>query len=550
MSTLPTKETLTVEFKSDRKALSDGEIVLAAICLANTNGGHLYLGIENDGTVTGATSQHQDTHRLAAMIANMTSPSLSVRVKVIEAGKHRVAEIEVPQSRQLVGTKDGRYQRRVLKADAEPECVGMLTHEIAGRLSQLGQADFTAQPIEDLDRQALDPVERERLKRLIAEYRGDSSLLGLTDSEFDAALGLTVRVGDRVLPTLAGLLILAKSEILERHVPTHEVAFQLLRGTKVVVNEFYRWPLGRVFERMMDHLSTIVTEQEVNVGMFRVPVPSIDRRAFREALVNALTHRDYARLGQIYVRLKDDELTISSPGGFVNGVTLDNLLRVDPTPRNPRLADIFKRLGLSERTGRGVDIIYEGTLRYGRPAPNYRRSTSESVLVAMDARPADLEFAEAIVEEERKRARPLSLDALIVLGKLKIVKRATSAELAETLQTRDQNDAKAAVEELVEVGLVDAHGAGKGRSYTMSASLYGRLGQKAEHIRQTGFEGEQQRQMVLNYVKRHGTIRRSDVVDLCSISDDQAKRVLRRLVEQGQLVAKGSGRGAHYEVAQ
>lgn len=547
MSTLPTKETLKVEFKSDRKSLPDSEIVLAAICLANTEGGHLYLGIENDGTVTGATAPHQDTHRLAAMIANMTSPSLSVRVKVIEAGAHRVAEIEIPQSRQLVGTKDGRYQRRVLKADAEPECVGMLTHEIAGRLSQLGQADFTAQPMEELDRQALDPVERERVKRLISDYRGDNSLLGLTDIEFDAALGLTVRVGDRVVPTLAGLLILAKSEVLERQVPTHEVAFQLLRGTNVVVNEFYRWPLGRVFERMMDHLSTIVTEQEVNVGLFRVPVPSIDRRAFREALVNALTHRDYARLGQIYVRLKDNELTISSPGGFVNGVTLDNLLRVDPTPRNPRLADIFKRLGLSERTGRGVDIIYEGTLRYGRPAPNYRRSTSELVVVAMDARPANLQFAEAIVEEERRRERPLSLDALIILGSLKDVKRATMAELAESLQTRDQNDAKAAVEELVEAGLVEAHGTGKGRSYTMSAGLYRKLGQKAEHIRQTGFDAEQQRQMVLKYVKEHGSIKRGDVMELCGLSGDQAKRLLAALAREGLLQKRGERRHAFYE---
>lgn len=55
MSQLPTKESLTVEFKSDRKGLSDGEIVLAAVCLANAEGGKLYIGIENDGTVTGAT---------------------------------------------------------------------------------------------------------------------------------------------------------------------------------------------------------------------------------------------------------------------------------------------------------------------------------------------------------------------------------------------------------------------------------------------------------------------------------------------------------------
>lgn len=300
------------------------------------------------------------------MIANSTVPSLSVRVRVHTSDQHQVAEIEVPQSTQLVGTRDGRFQRRVLKADGTPECIGMQPHDLASRMSEIGQADFTAQPLSALGRDSFDAVERERLKRLIRDYNGDQALLGLTDAEFDAALGFTARQGNRVVPTLAGLLMLGKPDALAERVPTHEIAFQVLCGTTVVINEFYRWPLGRVFEQMMDHLKALVTEQEVMVGMLRVGVPSVDRRAFREAVVNAMSHRDYARLGQIYVRLKDDELTVSSPGGFVRGVTLDNLLRVDPTPRNPRLADAFKRLGLSERTGRGVDIIYEGSLRYGR----------------------------------------------------------------------------------------------------------------------------------------------------------------------------------------
>lgn len=91
--------------------------MLAAVCLANAEGGRLYLGIENDGRVTGASMKRQDTHRVAALIANSTSPSLSVRVTVQDAGKYRVTIIEVPQSRQLLGTTDGRFLRRVLKGD-------------------------------------------------------------------------------------------------------------------------------------------------------------------------------------------------------------------------------------------------------------------------------------------------------------------------------------------------------------------------------------------------------------------------------------------------
>jgi ATP-dependent DNA helicase RecG len=165
----------------------------------------------------------------------------------------------------------------------------------------------------------------------------------------------------------------------------------------------------------------------------------------------------------------------------------------------------------------------------------------------MDARPANLKFVEAVVEVERRRGRSFSLDALIILGKLRDVKRATLTELMDALQNQEANDVRAAVEELVEAGLLQAHGATKGRSYTMSAMLYRQLGQKAEHIRQTGFDSEQQRQMVSNYVKEHGTIRRAEAMELCGLGEDQAKRLLRQLVQGGQLVQKGSGRGVFYE---
>ncbi len=61
------------------------------------------------------------------------------------------------------------------------------------------------------------------------------------------------------------------------------------------------------------------------MGLFRVPVPLVDMAAFREAVANALIHRDYHRLGAVHVRLEDDALVVSNPGGLVDGVTLANL---------------------------------------------------------------------------------------------------------------------------------------------------------------------------------------------------------------------------------
>lgn len=96
------------------------------------------------------------------------------------------------------------------------------------------------------------------------------------------------------------------------------------------------------------------------MGLFRVPIPDYSLEGFREAFNNAIIHRDYTRLGSVYVQLHHDHLLIANPGAFPAGITVENILVHEPKPRNPRLADAFKRIGIVEQTGRGVDRIYMG----------------------------------------------------------------------------------------------------------------------------------------------------------------------------------------------
>ncbi len=100
-------ETLVVEFKGDQKPLPDRDLVAAIVALANTDGGDLYLGVEDDGTVTGLHPNHQDITGLSALIANKTNPPISVRVGLLRYKETPVAHIRVPKSRQLVSTSEG-----------------------------------------------------------------------------------------------------------------------------------------------------------------------------------------------------------------------------------------------------------------------------------------------------------------------------------------------------------------------------------------------------------------------------------------------------------
>lgn len=545
--TIPTKESLRVEFKSDRSKLADRDIALVVVCLANTEGGDLYLGVEDDGTVTGLHPDRRDQYRLAASIANRTSPSIDVRVTVFEELGHLVARIEVPRSLAVVSTVDGQTQRRRLKHDGTPECVALLPAEAISRLGDLGQMDFSARPVPGATLDDLDPEERRRLREVHQRFQAssDPALRDLSDDDLDGALGFVDVVDGRRTPTVAGLLVIGRERAIARHLPSHEVMFQVFDGADLRVNDAWRGPLLRVFVAIEAHLRVRNEQNETQVGLFRVPIPTVDERGFREAVLNAFVHRDYARSGAIHVQWGADTIEVGNPGGFVEGVTLDNLLVTQPRARNRCLADALKRIGLVERSGRGVDLIFAGVLRYGRPSPDYSRSDRDSVTVVLSQGQADVAFLRMILEEEQRLGAPIAIPALIALAQIRKERRCPLAAITKAIQ-RGESEARGVVERLVEAGLVEARGERAGRVYILSERVYQLTDRTVGYQRQKGLELAEQEALVLRHVKKQGEVRRADVVRLCHLNDDQATRLLKRLVKSGKLVPEGSRRGTRY----
>lgn len=381
---------------------------------------------------------------------------------------------------------------------------------------------------------------------MLEENRGDEILLELSDEELARALGLVQLKQGSPTPTLAGLLLLGQESSLRKHVPAHEVAFQVMRGTDVAVNEFRRWPLLRVLEWVMESFQVRNEERELNIGLFRVGVPTYDRRGFREAVNNAFIHRDYTQLGAVHVQMHDDHVRINNPGGFVVGIRPDNLLVTDPRARNPRIADAFKRIGLVERTGRGVAIIYRGQLRNGRLPPDYTLSTEAGVTVILPGGPADLDLVQLIVTEENRMQRSFSVDELLILAHV-WRERTINTQTAAQLTQRDDSHTRSVLENLVEIGLLERRGDTKGRTYLLSASVYREMGQPEAYVRARGFEPLQMEQMVLQYIRAYSHISRHEAADLCRISKRQATYLLRKMTDQGLVKRSGKGRGTVYE---
>ncbi len=544
-------ETYTVEFKGEHRApLHDRAIVEVVVCLANGLGGSLLIGVEDDGTVTGARPRHgahTDTLRLQAMVANSTTPPVSVDAAVVTHGGGLVVVVTVPDEPRVVGTTRGLYQRRALGGDGKPACIAFPAHEMLAREVDRSAVDYATLPVRGATWADLDPLEIERVRRLVREGgpTADPVLATLADADIARALGVATDVDGAPVPLMGALLLFGRIDALERAVPMHEVAFQVLQREAVEVNEITRWPLLRAADELFTRIRARSTDEEVDAGLLRIALPSLPDAVVREVVANALVHRDWTRLGPVRVQMTENALEVANPGGLPAGVPVDNILRMS-NARSPRLAEAFKRVGLVERTGRGVDRMFSTLLRIGREQPDYSLTTDESVRAVIPVASADRALARYIIERENRLQRPTPLGQLLILHALRHGGRQRTHDLALVLQQTDAQ-ARAVLAELVSDGQVEARGDGPGRTYHLAAAVYRALDSPAAHTRVRGFDRLQQEQMALSYVDAQGRITRGQVADLCGLSPTQAGYVLRRMVDHGLLTRHGDRRWAYYD---
>lgn len=550
MRTIPTKETLEIEFKSDVKSYPDHALVEEIVGMTNTVGGVLFLGVEDDGTITGIQKKHKDAVGVTALIANSTVPPISVRAEVIKEEKE-VLKIEIPRSRGVVSTFSGKILRRRLKLDGSPEVIPMYSYEIPSRLSELGLLDFSAQPLAGAVLDDLDPNQRIRLRRIIQNRQGgEKALLTLPDDELDIALRLVTEVAGKYVPTMTGMLLIGKEERIAELMPTARSTFQVLEGTAVRINEDSSKPLLELFENYETYLKAWNPERETEYGLFRIPIPEFDWAAYREGLVNAFCHRDYTMLGSVRVLIDDEGMSISNPGGFIDGVNLKNLLTVEPHGRNPALADAMKRIGLAEKTGRGIDRIYEGSIIFGRPWPDYTESTSRTVKLFIQRAKANLPFAKLIADEQKRQQKTLSIYTLMILSLLNGERRCSLDRIIEVTNL-SENKVRAAVENMIEIGLIEASGNGKNRSFILGKKVYREANESIKYVRQTDIDSIRRPELIMKLAKtQQGIITKQDVIDLFKISPAQAYSLLKQLKNENKITLLNGGKYARYKIVE
>lgn len=457
-------ESETLEFKEWSREWEQGEAgrrkfyrLLAeyAVCFANHKGGTLVIGVREKAkgraqAIVGCGVYHMP--ELRARIYDLTDPHILVESEelLIDDLGARLLLIHIPQGVGIHTTTDG-----VAKVRVGTECKPMTGTMRQQRLIEAGLIDFTDAPLPCSVKEAFDPLEVARLKRLIEARKPGSPLL-------------------RLQP-----------------------------------------------EQLKD----------------------LPEETYREALLNAVQHRDYCSQSAVFVKHYPDRLEISNPGSFLAGITPDNILRQDSHPRNRRLTEALRRIGLVERAGVGVQRMFYAQLSSGKPPPNYSTSGA-SVRVTLYDGSLDESFTRFVRQRERE-GQSLGLDELLILFALRRQRELSLAEATRTLQL-NLDRVRAILLQMLRKGLLERSGARGTQLFRLSGTVYQQLGESIAYIREAGIDALRYEELILSYVRQFGAINNRITRELLGVDVNAAKRLLTKPHSEGKLTRIGKRRGAYY----
>jgi ATP-dependent DNA helicase RecG len=339
-------------------------------------------------------------------------------------------------------------------------------------------------------------------------------------------------------PLYAALILLGTKEAVGRLLPQAEVVFEF-RAEDDSIRHQQRVEFREGFlayqERLWQLINLRNDVQQVQDGFFIQEVQTFNEVVVREALLNAVSHRDYRLQGSVFVRQFGRKLEISSPGGFPPGITRDNLL-YKQFARNRRLAEALQKCGLIERSGQGVDTIYMRSLREGKTLPDYSGSDAHEVRLKLNGEIQDPRFLRFLEKIGSEVDLAVSTDDAILLDQIN-----RNQPISEWLRPR--------LSRLYDCGIVERVGRGRGTKYLLSRRFYDSIGRPGAYTHRRGLDRLFMKGLLQTHLKQNGArgarlAEMQDVLPASSLND--IKRMLNELKGEGLITLVGRTNGARW----
>ena len=539
---LDKKETDTVEFKSWVKARNIKEIISLAvdelIAFANSKGGTVYFGVEDNPIEVTGCDKNYDRQRIIEGVYDKTVPPLFTEITDFEYKGKLVIAISVKSDGKTYTTTDGRCLKR-LGRNSKPT----YPNELSSVYSSFQNPDFSGRIVSESTLDDVNKLEVYSLKERLRVRDAKSTLPDLDDKDFLRDLQLIKFDGNVEKLTVAGLLFVGKETSIQRLLPQAEVIY--LHYSDNNLEEYdarldLKMPLINVIDKLTERVQAYSKIENIQVGLFRLEVEDFPERVFQEALLNALSHRDYQSNAAVYVKQYPDRIVIENPGGFLDGITEDNIITHPSIPRNKLIAETLQNLKYVQRTGQGVDIIYKDMVSTGKPYPRYR-SFNDAVTLTIFSSIDNTEFVKFITEIQEKNNRIMPLAEMMILRDLMNNRKEQLSELSRTVQ-KSLDETKKACNELVAGGLIEIIG----KEYMLTAKVYEALKSDVEYTRDKTVQYIKAKNMILEYLNINDTITSGKIQEMCGFTKQQARGVIDKMRNEGIIFLCKKGKKSYY----
>jgi ATP-dependent DNA helicase RecG len=533
---------------NQKKALK--AVVDAAVCMANGGGGTVVFGVADrargrERAIRGVPPE-VDLHRVKRAVYDGTDPRLTPVIEElrVQEGTGRLLVMHVLPGIPPYTDTSGRGTVRI-GTDCQP-----LTGTLRRRIGvETGESDYTTLPLNGPPDSMLSPAALERLRDVARHEGAPGELLSMSDVDLLSALGV-VRKGKL---TRAGVLLAGNKDAIADHVPSYLWTHLRMRGAGEYTDRADgRDALPVALQRIEERILADNPIQTVRQGLFHFEYRTFPEIALREALLNAFSHCDYRLGSPILIRQYRDRLEISSPGGFIGGVSPENILHHPPITRNPGLVDALVRLRLVNRSTLGVQRMFHALLIEGKEPPLIE-DLGEAVQFTFRA--SDLSVpVRTFVAEEGKRGVELTVVRLLVLQHLlrhPEVDTATAARICQLPETRAR-DLLSAMER--ELEYLERGGAGRGTYWTLRPEIHRRLKAPGHPDRDLRLDWEAAKATVLSVLRRKAEqgepgLTNMEIRRLTRLDRNQVVRLMKELREEHPDVAPpGRGRYARHEI--
>ena len=364
-------ETTTGSDILELKETFDKAAVGAAIAaLATHKGAKLLIGVKNDKTLVGidAAKDLQDT---LVSLARSCKPPVYIDIEAVPYEKKTLVIITVPKGPEPPYSFKGIFYKRV-GATNQPLTANEITKI---KLESTGQSfdNLAAQStIRKATLQDIDDIKVQKFARIAAEK---GRLSAFVENTKQALFNLGILINDQEpSPTNAAIMMFGKDP--REFIPYCALKLARIKGT-TIANEFLDMQdivgdIPTIIEQADSFVKRNTKSGAKIVGMERLTITEYPHEAIREAIVNAIAHRDYGLIkSAIQVTIFDDRIEVFNPGSLLFGLTEERIIAGASLRRNPKLADLLFKAGYVENWGTGIPRMRGAMQAHGLAMPKF-----------------------------------------------------------------------------------------------------------------------------------------------------------------------------------